>query len=59
MEVRIKRIFYEELEEIMEDISDKIAEISEIENETQYHKDRIRALQLLYYRLEQMEGLTK
>ena len=56
MRARINRLYWEELEEIIENITDKVSEIESIENMTPYHDDKKRALLLLLTDLEGMKG---
>lgn len=54
MKARVKKFYYEEIEEIIMDISDKIAEIENWCNETEYYKDRKKALIELLTSLENL-----
>ena len=44
MKTRVQRLYYEYLEEIIEDLSDRIDEIKSSETFTEYEKDKITAL---------------
>lgn len=44
MKTRVQRLYYEYLEEIIEDLSDRIDEIKSSETITEYEKDKITAL---------------
>lgn len=44
MKTRVKRFYYDYLEEIVEDLSDRIDEINSFEIITEYEKDKITAL---------------
>lgn len=48
MEARVKRFYFEEIEEIMENIDDKISELENLDDESEYYKDRKKALIKLY-----------
>lgn len=56
MRARINRLYWEELEEIIENITDKVSEIEPIENMTAYHDDKKRALLLLLTDLDGIKG---
>lgn len=56
MRARINRLYWEELEEIIENITDKVSEIEFIENMTPYHDDKKRALLLLLTDLDGIKG---
>ena len=59
MKARINRIYWEEIEEIIINISDKINEIEDIEIQTDYYTDRKTALLLLLSDLENIAGGTE
>lgn len=44
MEARVHRFYYEELEEIIENINDKISELNDIKKISDYEKDKLIAL---------------
>lgn len=44
MKTRVQRLYYEYLEEIIEDLTDRIDEIKSSEPITEYEKDKITAL---------------
>lgn len=48
MEARVKRFYFEEIEGIMETIDAKISELENLDNETEYYKDKKKALIKLY-----------
>ena len=56
MKARVNRIYWEELEEIIENMVDKVREIETIDTPTQYHNDKKRALLLLLTDLNDMKG---
>lgn len=56
MKVRIRRFYYEELEEIIENITDKIAEIDDYDDTSEYSTDRKTALTLLRDALDELGG---
>ena len=56
MKARVNRFYWEELEGIMENMVDKVREIESIDNPTQYHNDKKRALLLLLTDLNGMKG---
>ena len=56
MKARINRFYWEEIEEIIINISDKINEIEEIENQTVYCTDKKKALLILLSDLENIAG---
>ena len=56
MKARINRLYWQEIEEIIINISDKISEIEDIENQTGYHTDKKTALLVLLSDLENMKG---
>lgn len=48
MEARVKRFYFEEIEGIMETIDAKISELETLDDESEYYKDRKKALIKLY-----------
>lgn len=52
MKTRVQRLYYEYLEEIIEDLSDRAEEIKSLETITEYEKDKITALTKLCAILE-------
>ena len=44
MKTRVQSLYYEYLEEIIEDLSDRIGEIKSLETITEYERDKIAAL---------------
>lgn len=44
MKTRVQRLYYEYLEEIIEDLCDRVEEIKSSETITEYEKDKIMAL---------------
>ena len=56
MKARVNRIYWEELEEIIVNITDKISEIECIDVTTPYQEDEKRALLLLLTELDNMKG---
>lgn len=55
MKARVKRFYYEEIEEILEEIKYRISDIEDCENETEYYIDRKHALEYLYKRIDELE----
>lgn len=56
MRARVNRFYWEEVEEIIDNITDKVAEIECIDNLTAFHEDKKRALLLLLRDLDSMKG---
>lgn len=52
MKARVKRFYYEEIEEILEEINYRLSEIENCENETEYCIDRKHALEYLYKKID-------
>lgn len=57
MMARVRRIYFEEIEEIMENIADKISEIENLDYDSEYYEDRKKALTELYNALEDLAGV--
>lgn len=58
MKARVKRFYWEEVEEIINNITDKVSEIECITNPTPYHEDKKRALLILTTVLDEMKGVV-
>lgn len=56
MKARVNRFYWEEVEEIIDNITDKITEIECIGVLTPFHEDKKRALLLLLTDLDNMKG---
>ena len=56
MKARVNRIYWEELEEIIVNLTDKVSEIECIDVTTPYQEDAKRALLLLLTELDNMKG---
>lgn len=56
MKARVNRFYWEEVEEIIVNITDKVTEIEHTDNPTPYHEDKKRALLLLLTDLDNMKG---
>lgn len=56
MKARTQRLYYEELEEIIENLSDKIDKIKLTDNLSEYEKDIIIALTQLSLDLDELAG---
>lgn len=56
MKARVNRFYWEEVEEIIDNITDKVTEIGCIDVPTPFHEDKKRALLLLLTDLDNMKG---
>ena len=56
MKARVNRFYWEEVEEIIDNITDKVKEIECIDVPTPFHEDKKRALLLLLTDLDNMKG---
>ena len=56
MKARVNRIYWEELEEIIVNLTDKVSEIESVDITTPYQEDEKRALLLLLTELGNMKG---
>lgn len=59
MKARVQRIYFEELEEIIENLQGKIDKIKLEDNLSDYEKDIIIALTHLSLDLDEFSGVTK
>lgn len=58
MKARVNRFYWEEVEEIIINITDKVSEIDCITNPTPFHEDKKTALLILISVLDEMKGVV-
>ena len=58
MKARVNRFYWEEVEEIINNITVKVSEIDCITEHTPYYEDKKRALLLLTSVLDEMKGVV-